>query len=65
MRARYEFKVGPINRHYEYAQPVTVIADSYYEAQAKALTLSGWGSNGKTWFVKVEELPQTAKADEA
>lgn len=59
MSARYEFKVGPKNRHAGYADPVTVIADSYGEAQRKALAFSGWSRNGKVWPIRVDELPPT------
>lgn len=58
MSARYVFKVGPKNRHSEYARPVTVLADSYGEAEDKALVLSGWGRNGKTWFIRVDEVAE-------
>jgi hypothetical protein len=63
MSARYEFKVGPMNRHAGYAKPVTVLADDYGEAYAKALTLSGWGRNGKAWLISIEEVP--AERDES
>ncbi|ERI39175.1 hypothetical protein M707_02645 [Arthrobacter sp. AK-YN10] len=61
MSARYEFKVGPLNRHSGYAHPVTVVADSYSEAESKALDLSGWGRNGKTWFIRVDEVAEVTE----
>lgn len=57
MSARYEFKVGPVNRHSGYAKPVSVIADNFHEAEAKALALSGWRRHGKAWLIRAEELP--------
>lgn len=60
MSARYEFKVGPINRHSEYAHPVTVIADSYNEAQDKAIAFRGYRyADSKVWLVRIDELPPT------
>ncbi len=65
MSARYEFKVGPVNRHSGYADPVSVIADNFPDAKSKAIALSGWGRNGKAWLIRVEELPATAQGDAA
>ena len=56
MSARDVFKVGPRTRPSGYAHPVTVMADSYGEAERKALALSGWGRNGKVWFIRVDEV---------
>jgi hypothetical protein len=59
MSARYEFKVGPANRHAGYAHPVTVIADSYQEAENKAIAFRGYSyRNSAAWLVRVEEIPQ-------
>ena len=58
MSARYEFKVGPGNRHSEYAHPVTVYADNYPEAKAKAIGFRGFApEDAAVWLIRVEELP--------
>ena len=58
MSARYEFKVGPANRHSEYADPVTVLADSYSEAKAKAVAFRGFHPRDcKVWLIRIEEIP--------
>jgi hypothetical protein len=57
--ARYEFKVGPANRHAGYADPVTVFADTHSEAQAKAIAFRGYRPrDSKVWLISVEEVPQ-------
>jgi len=61
MSARYEFKVGPANRHSEYAHPVTVLADSYGEAEAKAIAFRGYRpQDSKVWLIRIEEVPEVA-----
>lgn len=63
MSARYEFKVGPVNRHAGYAQPVTVLADSYSEAKAKAIAFRGYRpKDSAVWLIRVEEVPPTTTA---
>jgi hypothetical protein len=58
MSARYEFKVGPANRNSDYADPVTVYADTYSEALNKAITFRGYRlGDGKAWLIRIEELP--------
>lgn len=58
MTARYEFKVGPANRHSEYAQPVTVLADTYNEAYEKAVAFRGFrAQDAKVWLIRIEEVP--------
>jgi hypothetical protein len=60
MSARYEFKVGPANRHAGYADPVTVLADTYNEARAKAIAFRGYRPHdSKVWLIRVEEVPQS------
>jgi hypothetical protein len=62
MSARYEFKVGPANRHSGYADPVTVIADSFSQSEAKAIAFSGFSPrNGKAWLIRIEEVPPPAE----
>jgi hypothetical protein len=62
MSARWHFKVGPANRHVGYAQPVTVIADSYAVAEAKAIRFRGFSPhNSATWLISVEELPPSSE----
>jgi len=57
MAARYVFKVGPANRHSEYAQKVTVIADSYREAERKAIEFRGFSfRDSRTWFISADEI---------
>jgi hypothetical protein len=64
MSARYEFKVGPANRHSGYAHPVTVIADSYPEAKAKAIAFRGFSPRDSgVWLLQVEEIPPAEKAE--
>lgn len=59
MAARYEFKVGPANRHSGYAHPVTVIADSYHEAERKAIAFRGYTPrDSAVWFIRVYELSE-------
>lgn len=59
MSARYNFKVGPANRHAGYAQPVTVLADTYNEAEAKAIAFRGYRpKDSNVWLISVEEVPQ-------
>jgi hypothetical protein len=63
MSARYEFKVGPANRHSEYADPVTVLADSYPEAKAKAVAFRGYRpQDSKVWLIRIEEVPPATTA---
>lgn len=58
MNARYEFKVGPANRHSEYADPVTVFADNYNDAKAKAVAFRGYAPRDtKVWLIRIEEVP--------
>lgn len=57
MSARYVFKVGPANRHSEYAQRVTVLADSYNEARRKAVAFRGFSErDSATWLISVDEI---------
>jgi hypothetical protein len=64
MSARYEFKVGPANRHSEYAQPVAVLADTYNEAHAKAVAFRGFrAQDTKVWLIRIEEVPPTISED--
>jgi hypothetical protein len=60
MTGRYEFKVGPANRHSEYADPVTVFADTYNEAKAKAIAFRGYRpQDSKVWLIRIEEVIPT------
>jgi hypothetical protein len=57
MTARYVFKVGPANRHSGYADPVTVYADTYSEAQGKAIAFRGYAPrDSSTWLISVDEV---------
>lgn len=66
MSARYNFKIGPANRHSGYAQPVSVLADNYGEAQSKAIAFSGWRPRDcNVWLINIEEVPaKEAQGDE-
>lgn len=60
MSARYNFKVGPANRHSGYAHPVTVLADSYNEAESKAIAFRGYRPrDSSVWLIDIEEVPPT------
>lgn len=64
MSARYEFKVGPANRHAGYADPVTVLADSYSEAKTKAIAFRGYRpQDSKVWLISIEEVPPSTEQE--
>lgn len=64
MSARYDFKVGPANRHSEYADPVTVLADSYNEAKSKAVAFRGFSPQDcKVLLIRIEEVPPTTNTE--
>lgn len=65
MSARYEFKVGPGNRNSDYAQPVTVIADSYPKAKLKAIDFRGFDHrDSAVWLIRIDEVPEAQPSAE-
>ncbi|QFG09622.1 hypothetical protein HYQ00_gp78 [Arthrobacter phage TripleJ] len=66
MSARYEFKVGPANRNSDYANPVTVLADSYSEAKAKAIAFRGYAPrDSSVWLIRIEEVPEVVDSSQS
>jgi hypothetical protein len=61
MSVKYVFKVGPANRHSGYADAITVYADDYSSARAKAIELRGYNPrDSNTWFISADEVdPKT------
>lgn len=56
MSAKFEFLVGA--RDGESRQTVIVYAETYMEANDKAIRLAGYRDNaGKAWLQRVEEQP--------